>query len=806
MLCKPDVRCGASRIAALVCLSAGVALGGAVYDSSSEPGVLKIAVDVAGATLDAAQVTDGITNILKTGPGDLTASPIPSYTGDITIDEGRFIVAQRGDFGANNVGTVYVNDGASIADDSSYGDWGNGLVSGKTFVFAGAPAAVEPSCKFMRLKDGGTVGLADWSTFRFLADATVRVENQRLKVSGDFDLGGHKLTFLRDDAKWTMFEAEGTVKNGGTFAVVGNAAYPNPNALRFLNANGTFGFAESEAPCALELSNASFEITRPLSVASATLKLSDARYYTVNASDKSDLTTYRWNGPIELSGANSLADTSDKATALTFAGPFNGTGTLQVGPGWVNLLAGAGGTFAGDVTITGTTNGKVAPENSGVALCDNSPLFPNAHAVTFTDGARLVLSGDNASALSALTFAGDVDSSITGGGVLVADLTRPTMAGLVKTGSGTLMLSNAVHVTGTTSVQGGALKLGSKVYGHAGLWEWKFIDMSKGDETGQNIWGSPSDFNRRWDATTQSFLPPLLSTNQEDAVYSRLGATKVFEGFDMVVANDIRRATAYLYQGYVWNRSAGPVMWQFAFHQSYRGSMVINGVWSPFGNPSEGAGRTNIFTTVLQPGPNSIMIYSCGASWNSRQNPGTDRFDGLSLSYDPNPVADEVNVEHFLKLDDGGSGRLLTIDNQDESAAAEMLPVFDELSFAAGTTFDLNGNAFVQGKLVGFPTVLHGDLTLTDSWTILAADLANGKALHVDGTLSFGEGVTLKMPMDQKPDHHAAKEYLIAEADDIVGAPVIDKASIELGDWKVVTTKTQVKLTYSPHALLIRVR
>ena len=88
----------------------------------------------------------------------------------------------------------------------------------------------------------------------------------------------------------------------------------------------------------------------------------------------------------------------------------------------------------------------------------------------------------------------------------------------------------------------------------------------------------------------------------------------------------------------------------------------------------------------------------------------------------------------------------------------------------------------------------------------MAADLANGKALHVDGTLSFGEGVTLKMPVDQKPDHHAAKEYLIAEADAIVGAPVIDKASIELGDWKVVTTKTQVKLTYSPHALLIRVR
>ena len=790
-------------VALLACLGVGTAaFGAAVYDDASEPGVLRVSVDIGGATLDAARVTDGITNIVKTGVGDLTSVELADYTGDITINEGRYLVAQRGGLGADNVGTVYINDGASLCDASTYTDWGRGVAIGKTFVFSGLPATAESAYKLARTVYG-TTGIGDASTFRFLDDATIGIDNQRLKLGNLLDLGGKTITFLNEKS-WTMVEVDAMVTNGGQVVVAHAPGWANREATKLLNANGVFGFVASENPCSLTLSNACFEIVRPLSVASAALNLHNARFYTVTDSQKSDLTTFRWNGPVNISGDVSLADNESKLTSLTFAGPFCGEGTLKIGPGWVNLFAGEGDTFSGDVTVAGTTNGKIDSENSGIALRDSSPFFPKANTVTFTDGARLELEGDNHSELHGITFAGDVDTSITGGGAQIAGLVRPTMAGLTKRGESTLVMSNALHVTGTTAVEAGTLKLAPKVYGHAGLWEWKCVDMSKGDAAGQNAWGSPSDvLNPLW--VDGKPYPPIMSTNQEDAVYSRLGAAKVFEGFDTVVSNGFRRATGYVYQGYVWNRSDEPKTWQFAFHQTYRGSLVVNGQWSPFGNPSEGS-RTNIFETILQPGPNPILIYTLGASWNDRQDV-SDRFDGLGLSYDPNPVAGETNVVNFVKLDDGGTGRLLTIDTDDSSAAAaDLLPVFDTLAFASGAVCDLSGNAFAQGRLVGFPTVVDGDLAVTDSWAIAAEDVLAGAKMTVAGTLSFGEDATITSADGVKLTHHAAKEYIIATAAAVEGKPTIDKSCEALFDWKVETTETEVKLVYNPRGLLIKIR
>lgn len=78
-------------------------------------------------------------------------------------------------------------------------------------------------------------------------------------------------------------------------------------------------------------------------------------------------------------------------------------------------------------------------------------------------------------------------------------------------------------------------------------------------------------------------------------------------------------------------------------------------------------------------------------------------------------------------------------------ASAAALPVFSNLVFAAGTTFDMNGNDLSVPNLTGFPTITNpGKLTITGNWTIDYADLADGKVLDLGaGALEFTPGATV---------------------------------------------------------------
>lgn len=740
-LFRDGVRRHALCAAAL--LAAAAARGAATYDGMTTPGILSVAVDAEGATLDAACVTSGITNIVKTGVGDLVAVPLETYAGDFSINEGRFLVANRYDMGADNVGTVFVNDGASLIEASTVEDWAFSLSVGKTFVFSGAPAATSPGVKLARDNTTGYVWLGSDATFRFCSDARVDINKQRLKLRGVIDLGGHVLTF--DGARaWCQVQVDCLVTNGGEIVVQGRDTPYSPSATTFQNEGATFGFCASETPCALTLSNANYIARKNLSTAPATLNLRDAyvsaNFVSANFGQKLDLDSIRWNGPVNAMGASAVANYAERANAFTLAGPIHGSGTLTIGPGWLNLLAADGSTFSGEVVVTGSADGRIAPEESGLALRDHSPLFPEAASVTFRQGARLFLADGVFPSLPGLTFEGDVDSEIAGGSVsVVPGGARPALAGLVKRGASTLTLASALRVTGETRVEGGTLKLPPRVFGHAGLMEWRCVDMSLGDQVGETIWGTQVDFTAK-DAAGNL----IITTNAADAVYVRAGAVRVFEGFKTVVSNGIRRATGYIYQGYLWNRSPAPATWQLAMHQRYRGTLRVNGQWATYNAYSESG--TNVFTTTLQPGPNPILIYTLAPHWMEGQM-SSARFDGLGLSYDPQPVAGETNVAHFARLDDGGSGRLLTIDTEEASAdiAADLLPLLGRAVFADGTALDLGGNAYALGDLTGCPDVRDGSLTLTGAWTASSSALTAGRALAVEGALAFGAACVLEV-------------------------------------------------------------
>lgn len=781
-------------LSAALCALAGVAFGVATYDGTSAPGELRVNVDEGDSdTLDAAMVTANVTNIVKIGAGALTGVPLQSYHGDFTVDDGVFVVTRKYDLGADNCGTVYINDGASLADGCVDSSWGVRIAQGKKFVFSGNPAPGND--KFFRSVNNGTCWTMWASEMVILDDMTIDGSRQRVKWNKMIDLGGNTLTIDMKTA-WSQVQMDCMVTNGGTIVVKGNDNNKiDPRSMTLQSESATFGFYPSETPCVLTLTNANLNVRYGLATHGATLNLIDAYAGTHKFGIKSRYDTFRWDGPVNALGTCAIAWNADGTNVFNIAGNISGSGTLNIGPGWLNISESPENTYTGKVTVQTGSNNKIAPEHSGVAVLDSqSRFFPDAQSITFKNGANFSLCNDYSAEIPKLLFVGNGNPVVSGGQLPIFG-GRAAIAAIDKTGSGALLFETSVCVTGKTMVSEGALRLSPKVYGRAGLWEWMCPDMSKGlDGSGQSAWcAGGNDFQNGY-----------MTTNMEDAVYSRAGAAKIFSGYASVVSNGIRRATGAIYKGYLWNRTDADVTWQLAMHMNYRGAINVNGVWSPFGGASESG--TNVFTKTLHPGPNPIVIYSISASWYDRQSPSA-RFDGLGLSYDPNPVAGRTNVANFVKLDDGGTGRLFTIDTDDsDEALADMLPVFDDLCFAAGTAFDLNGNAFTQGNLTGFPSVENGDLTISNVWSVASAEVAVGGKMTVGGTLKFADGAKIAGTDEEALGGKTVKEYVIATADAIVGKPSVDAESASLANWRVATTATEVKLVYSEPKTVIIIR
>lgn len=747
----------ALAVALALALPASTGLAGATYSLSGSD--LIVTVASGEAAMDATKVTPQVANIVKRGGGDLRAVPLPDYAGDFTVDGGCLVVDNRHDLGRDNVGTVFVNDGGTLRHAQTWGDWGDYVTTGKRFVFAGAPAEGYEA-KFGRWSADCKSGRASGgrlSRFVFTDDATFHSGAERLKLGGTLDLGGHTLTFTGG----YQTQVDGLVTNGGHVVWIGRSE-TNPGLSVLQSEGATIGFAPSPAVKTLTVTNGALEPRHSLKANGATLNLCNGMLRTSKHSLPSERTKFCWDGPVNVVGKGWLANYASRTNVMNVAGPITGSGLLSVGPGWLNLRNLAGSTFSGDVVIVGSPGGAVATEWSGVALMDDSPFFPSARSVVVTNGASFVLGTDAAVSLPPLAFGGEADMSFGRVGTNIFAASRPTLAGLAKTGTGTLDLTHAFSVTGETRLVGGTLRLPKPSFGHAGLWEGTYVDLSKGDASGQSVWcGSQDEIEQK--------------IGDADWTYSRLGARRIFEGYPSVFSNGFRRATAVVYRGFLWNRSPTNETWQFAQHMTYRMNLRLNGVWSPFGYTGEGA-RTNVWTTVVKPGPNPLLVYSLSACWQSRQEPD-GRFDGLGLSYDRHPVAGITNVAHFVRLDDGGSGALLTIDGA-EPQVEEMdaIPAFGTFAVSSGAVLDFNGGDCRVEDLRGTPVVRNvrkarldggvesATLTVGRSWT---PDVLSGGLLQFDGCLRFGDGSEIVVP-----DVAASVDRLVvAWARELQGSP-----------------------------------
>ena len=454
-------------------------------------------VDVeAGATdtLDASLVTGDVTNIVIRGGGVLSGAPIPSYTGAITVESGVYRITDASHLGAANANPINVLDGATLFATNCPND----IFSGKTLNFYGGPCAqptpgincrnakivLHPAAS-LTIGSDVDINLKDADSLLYVNSTTWGLYKL---VSGTIDLGGHRLTI---ESSWKRIEIASTITNGGELELknveynVETIAAPTFLGTGTLRSNNVLNFKKLVSAPGWTLTGSSFALRG-------------------NINRKPETITYpSWDGPIVVAGTMKVAEYAGAAagvsnTAITLKGPVSGYGTISSWPGWLNLLN-TTNTFSGEVFVNGKSAASVVHPilagGGGIGVWNGAAVFPDATSVTFTNSARLAFMDDVPAALPKLTFDGADDQSITGGSAASCS----TIAGLVKSGAGTLTVASPVRLTAPAEVNGGTLKLAASVTGPV-VDELAFaagaaLDLSGDSRSFANLRGAPAVVN-----------------------------------------------------------------------------------------------------------------------------------------------------------------------------------------------------------------------------------------------------------------------------------------------------------------------
>ncbi|MGN0833040.1 MAG: choice-of-anchor Q domain-containing protein [Kiritimatiellia bacterium] len=692
----------------------------------------------------------GRTLVLR-GGGSVVSGSLANFTGDIVLESGVWQVTAVNGLGADNVGKVVVKSGATLEMACTTPK----SVVGKQIYLEGtgfnSALGAFYSCS------------AAWNSlsgceFRLTGDTYVN-QSARIDYYKFFDTCGYNLRF-----------------SGPTSAGIGGSYFTNSaarastmtvvgNRMIVGQANGKHYRGTAEDRLCLT-SGANYPMDWrldhdwTLEFQHGAMLPSTTLMYPNTETAKGCLAG---PGPVVLSGTVKAGDGELKSTGTTnfvttIAAPLRGSGRLEVDPGWLNLKS-ADNTYSGTISVKGRSD----TARAGIRVYDGAGY---AAEQTLIENADFEYQASAGLKLGDMEFSG-ARSTLTGGH-------DPSAAGsvridtLAKTGDGALTVVGNPAV-GAAAVRAGTLALERRYYGHAGLMEGKYVDPTSG---GQAIWCS------RYDNIETKI-------GEDNWTYSPGGATKILSGYNSEVVDGVMHATAIAYRGYLWNRNATNETWTFALHMNYRMIMRLNDTWTPWTNSGEKG--TNLWTTTVMPGANPILIYSLSANWNATQVPSS-RFDGLGLSYCREPVdAEQPDPTQFVRLDDGGSGWLLTVDDTDDLlAGAALLPQFETLTFGPQTTFDLKGNILALADLRGQPAVTDvGGLGLM-RWTLTDESVAVGQSLTADGPLAFVDGAVIDLDCHPLAGSEAMTQRLaagmtIASAETIVGEPALSPQLVAAG-------------------------
>jgi autotransporter-associated beta strand protein len=507
---------GTTITAGTLTLGAG-GTGGSVTGTIANAGTLVID---RSDNLVFATVVTGTGALEKTGTNILTLTGDSTATGATTITQGTLRLGNGGTTGS--LGGALVNAGTLIIDRSDDLSLGNQISGAGAVVKQGANTVTLTTANShtgttsitngtLALSGAGTLGDATGAvsvaggsldlggkTISKTATVTLTsgaITNGTLGSTVGFQVQSGRISAILDGAGDLVKSTTGTVTLGGA-NTYGGATTLNAGTL-VLEGPGTLGDVAGDLTVAggvLDLGGTTATKTGAVALTSGLVT-----HGTLSTSDAIDLQGGTINAV--LAGTGSVVKSGGGTVTLGGANTYGGATTLNAG---TLVLEGAGtlGDAAGDLTVAGGVldlGGTTATKTGAVTLTSGlvthgtlstsedidlqggtiDAVLAGTGAIVKTGPGVAVLTGDNT--LSGTTTVSDGTLALGDGGTsgsLVGDIVNDatflvdrsdsgTLAGeisgtgaLIKTGSGTLILTADNPFGGTTTIQEGTLSLG----------------------------------------------------------------------------------------------------------------------------------------------------------------------------------------------------------------------------------------------------------------------------------------------------------------------------------------------------------
>lgn len=689
----------------------GLALNGAVRTVNVNASAVDAVAEISGVIANGS----GTAGLIKGGSGKLVLSAANTYSGGTTINAGTLALA-GGNNRLNTSGAVTLNSGAAL-DLGGYSQ----ALSVAGFVF-----------------NGGTLqnGLVSLSNASWSPGANANIT---------FGVGGGIVSpnrlLLNNRQTLTLVPGAGSVCFGGDTGGSANYIGVDGNTTNAITVNGG----------SLDLTNSAAGAGYLRIAANSGPPVG---YLTVNGGavnvGHSMNMGARWdNGAVACSGVATLTLTNGEV----HVGTGTSTGTGGGNRGWLYMGNGAAGTVSrSTINLNGGTLSLIQLEagayGSNTFNFNGGTLKARTNNLTFFNGANLACAvGAGGAVIDTEGFKVGIGSNLSGSGLA---------GGLVKRGTGTLVLSGSNTYGGVTSVEQGTLTLpalsvfatnGATQLAADALSSLKLrLDASDASTlftnangsgavtvSGQPVgyWGDLSGNNKPALQTTTNQRPTYVTGL---AAFNGLPALQ-FDGVDDEITSLLNinassisnltvmmvfRQVTYKLNGGLWGHDDGG--WDRIQLLNF-GGVGLNNIATFNASVSVNGMNTNgtlIYTAVLKNGvTGGSYVYVNGRSdstnglpaFTSSEGPGQALFTLGNIS-PGNAYRSNIQVGEVMVFNSALSDAARR--NAEAYLQDKWVGLPGRASVASGAVLDLNGATQALVSVSGGGTVSNGTLTVTD--------------------------------------------------------------------------------------------
>ena len=726
----------------------------------------------------------------KRGTGYMLSSlGMSSFTGEIRIEEGAFVINTNNQMGvttaAANAPLIVVSNGASFVMATRPATCPNKAlhIYNKFRIAGDGVNGIGAICSDNTTSQMDSLFYSDWV---LTDDASIgTTQTARFDYSAaDIDLAGHVLTLKR-------VTETGTICLENNMHIVNSAGTPSRVVVNYqrlqlqLPSVGIIWPGDERSELVFTNSAA---LTTYANVAMIpwTMRIYGSTSVTPGGSASAKtpgiLLGNRWLGPVILDGSDALMNFAVNPS-------YDGDGMA-----FTNLISGEGGIRAANTALqlgcpTNTFKGPLSISTAStrrgfLALWHGQSLPADSAGLTVSNTMVALTATDERYDLPPTEVYVRAGTNISFYGS-----TGGFVPSFRKTGPGQLDMSAPLTVTGRAEIAAGTLKFTR--YSGAGLIAGALLLPNRNDidtPDGKH-WTviSTAAYEMTYTLTNRVEISPLCFTSSGEGIYQAPApAPGKVPG---VIA---------MYDGYIWNRTGETQRWTFGGGLGTHTNLKFDDRYL-YNITQYQTGKKS--TVDVTPGPHRLWVTTYNSGTNAYINAIGAYFTNMTwkvggksagLRYDPNG-RDSTDAADYVKIEDIGDGSLLTVSTNDTVTAVYDRPSFQALRFAPGTTLDIYGNSISVGDLEGLGMITNSNayfdnpLTVTNAWTVSAADVAAGGVLRVHAPLVFAAGTTFAA--ENLADFpHSEEPIVLCVADaPIEGMPVFDRlATNATRKWKLM--------------------